>query len=316
MKMKRVLYILAALAFVAVLVGCGPVPAPLARDEAVMGTVVVERAVEVPVMVEREEVKRAPALAPAGAPQLEERMIIRTGELSLEVEETEKAMEEARALVQGIGGFVADSRMWRDRPLDEDTQPRGWMSVRVPAARFDEVVAGLKELALEVRQEVASGRDVTEEFVDLEARLKNLTAVEEELRELLAEVRAKTGKAEDIMSVYRELTRIREEVERLTGRMKFLEDQVAMATITVEFIPRERERPIVEPGWSPAKTVRDASRGLVRALETLVDWLIWLVIGVVPILTIVLAVLAVLAALAWLIIRGIVRAVRRRRESQ
>jgi len=121
----------------------------------------------------------------------------------------------------------------------------------------------------------------------------------------LTEVRQKTQKAEDVLQVYQELSRIRGEIERVKGRIQYLGNLTALATLNVELIPDILAKPVVEPGWRPLETLKNASRGLVNAFKTLVDVLIYLVILVLPILLIV-------AGVIYLIIRLLRRLFRRK----
>lgn len=224
-----------------------------------------------------------------------ERMIVRTVNLSLVVTSTETALEAISGLATATGGYVSDSKTWR-----QNEQLRGTVKLRIPADRLDSTLAAIKKLAVRVEAESLGGQDVTEEYSDLNAQLVNLEATEKELRELLSEVRQRTQKAEDILQVYRELTTIRGEIERVKGRMQYLSNLTALATITVELIPDALARPVVEPGWRPLETLRNASRALVNALKGLVDVLIYLVILVLPI---VLVIGAVIYGLVWLLRR-------------
>jgi hypothetical protein len=242
-------------------------------------------AVEKAVVVDREAVMEAPAPA---APRnygeqlasVGERMIIRTGHLALKVDETEQAVAQIKSIATSLGGYVADSNVWRS-----DEKLRGTVTIRVPAESFDAAMEQVKGFAIEVERESVSGQDVTEEYTDLDARLRNLEATEKELLELLTEVREKTRKAEDVLAVHRELTNIRGQIEQIKGRMQYLERMTALATITVELIPKEA---IVRAGWAPGGTLQDALRGLVRALQTLADVAIWVVVFVLPIALLVL----------------------------
>ncbi len=231
-----------------------------------------------------------------------ERMIVRTVELSMVVNDTEATLKAVNALVADAGGYVNDSRTWR-----ETEQLRARVVVRIPADRLDATLEAFKKLAVRIERENISGRDVTEEYSDLNAQLTNLEATERELRELLSEVRQRTQKAEDILQVYQELTRIRGEIERVKGRMQYLSNQTALATVTLDLIPDVLARPVVEPGWRPLETLKNAGRALVNALKGLVDAAIWLVIFVTPLLL----VLAVPVVLLALLIRWLAR--RRRR---
>ncbi len=141
----------------------------------------------------------APAAAPAQPRELAstqadkalagdaERMIIRTADLSIVVTDATQAQQAVVDMVNGMGGYIADSSAWR-----EGEQLRARMAIRVPADRLDAALVALKALAVRVQQENVRGEDVTEEFTDLTAQLTNLEATEVELRELLTEVRQKT----------------------------------------------------------------------------------------------------------------------------
>lgn len=276
---------------------CAPAPkreAGVPLPEAVppvAATVVVEKAVV------------SEGAADMGAYQvgsLTERMIIRTGNLTLVVKDTAQAMNQVRDLVESMGGYVVESNAYRDQGL-----LRGRMTVRVPAEQFDQAMDRIRGIAVRVESESSSGQDVTEEYSDLSAQLRNLEATETELRELLATVRERTGKAEDILAVYRELTTIRGEIERVKGRMQYLERMTALATINVELIPDELQKPVVEEPWNPAVTLKEALGALVSTGRFLVDALIWFVVVVLPILIII--------ALPVVALVLIIRAIGRRR---
>nr|MBC7244249.1 DUF4349 domain-containing protein [Chloroflexota bacterium] len=208
----------------------------------------------------------------------EERMIVRTAELSLVVKDTEESVAQIKSIVSTLGGYVVDVRLWRDQD-----QLRGSITVRVPAETLDEALGRFKALAVKVERESGSSRDVTEEYTDLSAQLRNLEATEQELLELLRTVREKTGKAEDILAVYRELTQIRGQIEQLKGRMQYLERTSAMSAVTIELIPDVLARPIAGTGWRPSETVVGALRTLVQTLRFLVDAAIWVVLYILPV---------------------------------
>jgi hypothetical protein len=222
----------------------------------------------------------APADAAASADNDDSgRMIVRTADVSMIVADAEPAMQAIAALVTAAGGYVADSKAWR-----EQEQMRGRISARIPAGKLDATLGEIKQLATRVERESIGGRDVTEEYSDLDAQLINLEATEKELRELLTEVRQKTQKAEDVLKVYQELTKVRGEIERVKGRMQYLDNLAALATVNIELIPDVLAKPVVEPGWRPLETLKNASRALVNALKGLVDVTIWLVVYLAPLL--------------------------------
>ncbi len=212
-------------------------------------------------------------------PSMTERMIIRRAELSLVVRDTREAISKVEAIALEKGGYLHQSSVWK-----ENESLRAQLIIMVPAARFEETLEALRKLAVDILGESVSGQDVTEEYVDLEARLKNLEATEKELRELLATVRERSGKAEDIMAVYRELTHIREEIERVKGRMKYLEQMTSFSTIVVNLTPSVLAQPVAPTTWRPARTLWHAARALVRVLQFFVDAVIWTTVVVIPVL--------------------------------
>jgi hypothetical protein len=222
-----------------------------------------------------------------------DRMIIRTGELTIVVEDTETALRQVRGIATGLNGYVSNANV---RQISDGL--RGNVTIRVPADSFDTAMDQIKDLAVEVMGESVSAQDVTEEYTDLSARLRNLEATEEELLALLTEVREKTRRAEDVLAIHRELTNIRGQIEQIKGRMGYLERLTALATISVELIPEEEEKPIVEEGWQPLGTLRDASRSLVNAGQFFVDAAIWLIVFVLPVL-LVLVLPVVIVVYVW-----------------
>jgi len=225
-------------------------------------------------------------------------MLIRTAQLSITVKDTVEAVQGAKAVVEGLGGYVTSSQVYK-----QGERLYATMVLRVPAERFDDALAQIKALAVEVERESTQGEDVTEEYVDLQARLRNLELTEKELQQLLTEVRERTQKAEDVLAVYRELTEIRGQIEQLKGRMQYLERRVDFATIELSIAPHVLSTPVVEPGWKPLVTLREASRSLVKALQWLVDAVIWLVVFVLPILILVAAPVALLVFLIRTLVR-------------
>ena len=206
------------------------------------------------------------------------RMIVRRADLALVVQNTREAMEAIGRIAEEAGGYIASSNAYR-----VNAQLQAQMTIRVPAVALDEVLSRLRELATRVDRESISTEDVTAEYTDLESRLRNLEATERELLALLREVRERpNATAEDILSVHRRLTEVREEIERLKGRMQYLENQVALATVTISLIPDELAGPLVEPGWRPLRTARNAFRTLIRVLQGMADLAIWLFIVVLP----------------------------------
>ncbi|MFN4294326.1 MAG: DUF4349 domain-containing protein [Thermoflexales bacterium] len=255
---------------------CAPAaPPPYASESAPMAA----PPVAAPAMPER--AARAPTQSDAGEAvdqALQSRLIIRTADLTIVVKDTQAQMDALAKLAEEFGGFVVSSSTSRVR----DNALQGYITLRVDAARFDEAMNRVRSLAVEVRNENVRGEDVTAEYVDLDARLKNLEATEAQLQKILE--RAST--TEDVLAVYRELTQIREQIEQIKGRMKYLSQSAALATISVTLIPDALAQPLQVGGWRPAGVVREAFEALIATLQGLASLLIWLVIVVLPVLLI------------------------------
>lgn len=214
------------------------------------------------------------ATSSAEALSITERMIIQTVDVAIVVEDTDAALDLIRKLVTDEKGFIAESRRWV-----ANEQPYAQVTFRVPANALERTLDALHRMALRIENENRRGEDVTEEYVDLEARLRNLEATEKELLALMTEVRENRGKAEDILAIYREITAVRAQIESLKGRQQYLERMTAMATIHVEIRPKEAPRPVITKArWNPLVTLSKAARGLVEVLQILVDIAIYLII--------------------------------------
>jgi len=231
----------------------------------------------------------------------QERMIIRTVEMELIVHDTEATLETVRALTAEFNGYIASSNSWHEQGV-----LAARLTIRVPAEDLDTVLGRLRTLG-QVESENQSGEDVTEEYVNLEARLKNLELAEQELQELL-QTRQETGKTEEILEVYRELINIRGQIEQIKGRMQYLENMSVMATINLTLTPDALAQPVVIGGWQPQGTARDATRTLIKTVQFLIDASIWIIIFVIPTL--------ILLALPFVVLAFIIRAWRRRRKKR
>lgn len=232
-----------------------------------------------------------------------ERMIIYNATLQLVVRDTAAAQEDITAMVRAVGGYISQSSSY----VVTSGLMRITMNIRVPAENFDAVMADLRDLAMEVTREDIGSQDVTEEYVDLQSRLRALEAKAERLEQLMEQAED----TEAVLAVYRELSATQQEIERTKGRMQYLERSAAMATITVVLIPDELSKPIEIAGWRPEGTVRRAIESLIRTLQTLVDALIWIVLLVLPVLVVIgLAVFGVIKLL------GLIFGKRRRKGSK
>jgi hypothetical protein len=211
-------------------------------------------------------------------------MLIRTGDARVEVDSLEPAVVQVRQLAQRIGGYVANTSMQTgDEQLRQAT-----IELKMPAPRFDQAVSGLASIG-EVESVNVATQDVGEEFVDVSARVANSRRLETRLIELLGN---RTGRLQDVLSVERELARVREEIERYEGRLRYLRSRVAVSTLTVtvhEPVPILSARP-------GSSVIGDAFRGAWRNFVLFIAWLIESLGVLIPV-----AAIAVLAR--WLFVR-------------
>jgi hypothetical protein len=221
------------------------------------------------------------------------RMIIRNANISVVVRDAADVLHQITALVDAKGGYVAETRQWKERE-----QVRANATLRVPAAQLSPTLAAIRGLAIRVEVENVTAQDVSQEYSDLGAQIRNLQATETELRELLKTVRLRTQKASEIMEIYSEITKVRGDIEKAQGRVLYLSQMTSLSTITLELIPDVLAAPVVEPGWQPVATIKSASRSLLNSLKGVADVLIWVVLYVLP-LGLIFAALALLVRAAW-----------------
>ncbi|HEX5725213.1 MAG TPA: DUF4349 domain-containing protein [Longimicrobiaceae bacterium] len=170
-----------------------------------------------------------PPPAPAGAGEgasVDERLLVQRVSLELEAERPAEAAAQVEAVTRGVGGYV-ESATAREAK-------RVHLVLRIPAASLDSVLAAVSRLG-EVEDRRVSALDVTEESTDLEARLQNLVAVRDRLRQHLQ----RAGGVQDVIAVERELARVQTEIDALEARLKRLRTDVAMSQVTLD-IHRKR----------------------------------------------------------------------------
>lgn len=196
-----------------------------------------------------------------------ERMIVRTGNMSLLVEDVVKAVDAVAALAVERGGYVISSSV-----QGSEGDKKATISFRVTPAEFEATVLALRQMAVRVMTESTSSEDVTQAYVDLQSRLRNLEATEGQLLTFMT--RAVT--IDDVLKVQRELNTVRGQIEETRGRMQYIERTSAMSLINVTLLPTSSPEALVRQGWNGTGIVKAATRALVifgQVLGTLVIWL-------------------------------------------
>lgn len=219
-------------------------------------------------------------ILPGGAqvPQ-EQKKIIKTGSLSLLVESSEWSVTKIREIAESKEGFVESSNI-------SDTGEgirRGYVTVRIPVASFSEVFEAIKTVAQVVEIESINGQDVTQQYIDMEARLKNLRSTETQYLEILK----KAQTVEDILKVQQLLSQVRGDIESMEAQLKHLTNQTDLATITVNL----SEEPTVSlsvKDFRPVSIVKAAVQSLIKGLIIIFNVAVTLVIVGIPMLALAL----------------------------
>jgi hypothetical protein len=194
------------------------------------------------------------------------RKLIRTGRVELVVAGFDDARTKIEALVAGLGGYVDSTQV--DRRQDAVTDAT--IVVRIPARTMPGLVPKLREIG-EVVSESTNAADITDEYIDLSARLASDQALEKRLLELAAD---HNGNIDQVLAVERELARVREEIEGYQGHLRQWNDQIAMSTLTLSISTR---RPEIAAATSPSFGER-ARRTWDSSIDALEDGGEWLVI--------------------------------------
>jgi hypothetical protein len=192
-----------------------------------------------------------------------DRKIVKEGSVTLEVEDIAETMDEVAEMTDELNGYIVSSYKH-----EYERGVSGHITIRVPSEKFDEAFARLRQLAIAVPYETTTATDVTEEYVDLDAQLRNLQATEAQYLALLE----KAENVEEMLKVQKELSNVRGQVEQIEGRMQYLERTSEMARIEVTL---QETKGLAEP-WSASAALKSAVRGLAtfgRGLATVLIWL-------------------------------------------
>jgi hypothetical protein len=213
-----------------------------------------------------------------------EQRIIKTGEVAIEVPDVSEAVGRVRAFTLELGGYVGGSQAGA---ADEGAT----LTLRVPAARFDEALERLRGLEGEVVAEATRENDVTRQIVDLEARIANLEASEASYRVLLE----RAAQIDDVLAVQSRLDEVRGQIEQLRAQRQDIEGDADLSTLTVSLYPTAEPVEAATEAWDPGGQVEGAVAALVGIGQGLLTALIW--IGVVWLPVLLVLALATLVAL-------------------
>ena len=240
------------------------------------------------------QVSFADAASAQAITQASDRKIIKNADLSIEVDAPKEAQARIASIAEGQGGFVVTSEFKQSGSGVSKPTETVTIVVRVPSSQFGAAVDAIRGSGNRIIQEKISGQDVTEEYIDLEARIRTQKALEGQFLEIMKQAR----KVEDALEVQRQLAEVRTEIERLEGRRRFLDNRSSLSTITVTL---QTAVPVV------TATTSGFGHDVKDAFGDGVDTAVGIVLGVIR-AAIILVPIAILIVLpAWLILRRFLR---------
>jgi hypothetical protein len=199
--------------------------------------------------------------------------VIKNGDLGLKVENTEKAAEKVSVIAKEQGGEVFATNFYER----VKGQKSGNITIKVPVNKFEETIAKLKKVATQVISESTTGQDVTEQYADLQAQLKNKRAEEESFVKILD----RAGKIDDVLAVTQQISRVRGQIERLEGRIRYMDSQTDMSTININ-LSEDIEIASTNNDWRPWQVVKRSAKELLSNIQDFVDGIIRFVIVGIP----------------------------------
>lgn len=219
------------------------------------------------------------AISDLTRPVIPSNMVVRTATASIEVDSLQPAVTALRQLAERLGGYVGGTGI----ETGKNRIRKAFIEVKIPAARFDEVLSGLSPIG-KLESVNVNAEDVGEEYVDVNARMDNARRLERRLIELLA---TRTGKLKDVLDVEQSLARVREEIERYEGRLRYLRAHTAMSTLNVTV-----HEPIPVVGGAGRSVMGESFRQAWRNFVLLVAWTVQAMGVVLP--------LALVALIGWI----------------
>jgi len=222
---------------------------------------------------------------------VQSRKVIYNASLQMEVKNLPDVQDKIRDLASQMGAYIVDQRLF------EDTKERqeGYLTVRVPQEQFQAFLSKVKPLGIKVENQSISGQDVTEDYVDLQSRLKSKKLSEKRLTHFMNE--AKDTKT--LLEISNELSKVQEEIETLEGKIKYLDNQVDFSTVTINLF----EHKVVVPGLenNQLNTWEKTKKQFMKSINFLVSFLSWLivfVIGNLPVIVL-LGLIGFISFLIW-----------------
>jgi hypothetical protein len=235
------------------------------------------------------------SLESPGAAQAFMRKVIQNAEMTIETDNPSEGQQKIGVIAEKHGGFVVISESKHNEAASQNVASTVVnVVVRVPAQKFQAALDEIRAVGGRILHEKSSGQDVTEEYIDLEARIRTKKALEAQFLEIMKQAR----KISDAMEVQTQLAEVRTEIERLEGRRRFLENQSALSTINVTL-------------HTPTPVVAAATRGFFYDLKAAfgdgVDMGAGIFLGIIQFVIVMIPVTLFILAPAWLVFKWLRR---------
>lgn len=243
------------------------------------------------------------AANPNPSPAEVHRKIIRNAELSVETDIPENGLRKIAAIAESKGGFIVTSEVRQRGAGAEGDAKVVTVVARIPSAQFETTVEEIRKIGSRVLQEKQTGLDVTEEYIDLEARIRTKQALEAQFLEIMKQART----VSEALEVQRQIAEVRTEIEQLEGRRRFLENQSSLSTITVTL-----QQPVSIVSASPGgffSSVKEAIGDGVDIAIAIVLIFIRVALALLPVLLLIVLPCALLG-------RFLIKRYKRQREAQ
>lgn len=212
-----------------------------------------------------------------------ERLIIKNADLTVVVPDPAASLDRISALADEMGGFVVTANLYTQQLESGVEVPRANITIRVPAERLNEALQQIKQESDQIPlRESVNSQDVTDDYTDLQSRLRNLEEAEAQLREIMDSA----SRTEDVLAVYNELVQVREQIEVLKGQIQYYEQSAALSAISTELIANEAVQPLTVGNWQVGGVAKQAIQALINAFKFIVNAAIWILIFVLPVLLI------------------------------
>ena len=222
-----------------------------------------------------------------------DRKIIRNAELFLELSDPAQGQRKITSIAESLGGFVVTSESKQTESQDRSQQTlEVSLVVRVPAGQYNSALEQIRAVGSRVINEKTSGQDVTEEFIDLEARIKTQKALELQFLEIMKQA----NKVADALEVQRQIAEVRTDIEKLEGRKRFLENKASLSTISASL---KTPAAIAVDTSGFGRSVKEAVADSVATASAIVLFLIRFVIVMVPVLILIVLPGALIARFAF-----------------